>query len=325
MNKYKQSICIVSFNFLLSLAVVYLSPRLDLLTLFGFFAINFILLGILIKKEKKNEDSLEERIDHLFLLLHAPDGDFANEEVTEGGFGKLRDEIVKIMIENRRIAAHAEKNREILREYTEDIAHQIKTPLTGSLLLLDLLEDEEDTSSKEYRAGLRNNLLRLHNLSDILLKLASLDSETIEMTKDRISAGKLVEELIRDCKDYFIQENIQIPLHGDDFFLICDKKWTYEAVFNVMKNGIEASEDGQIEMYLKETNVYKSIFVEDFSEGLDQAMLEKVFTRFYKADPTSEGYGIGLSVAKSVMERQNGELLYHKGKRANAFELRFYN
>ena len=65
--------------------------------------------------------------------------------------------------------------------------------------------------------------------------------------------------------------------------------------------------------------------MEDFSKGLDREMLEKVFKRFYKMDPNSKGYGIGLPMAKSVMERQNGELLYHKGKKSNAFELRFYN
>lgn len=248
-----------------------------------------------------------------------------NYEIIDDEFGKLRDEIIKIILENKRIAENAEKNKEILREYTEDIAHQIKTPLTGSLLLLDLLEDEEDESVKEYISRLRDNLLRLYNLSDILLKLAAIDSGTIEMTRDRVSARDLIDDSIRNLKDYFINDNVEIPLYGNDFDLICDKKWTYEALFNVMKNGLEATEGRQIEIQLKETNLYKSIFVEDFSKGLDREMLEKVFKRFYKMDPNSKGYGIGLPMAKSVMERQNGELLYHKGKKSNAFELRFYN
>ena len=197
--------------------------------------------------------------------------------------------------------------------------------MTGSLLLLDLLEDEDDNFSEEYIERLRDNLLRLHNLSDILLKLAALDSGTIEMAKDSISARELVEDIIRKLKDYFINDNVEIILDGDDFALICDKKWTYEAAFNVMKNGLEATEGRHIEIHLKETNLYKSILVEDFSDGLDRQTLEKVFRRFYKIDPNSNGYGIGLPMAKSVMERQNGELLYRKGKKSNSFELRFYN
>ena len=328
MSKNKNISLVLLFNLIMSLFVIYLNPRFDILTLIVFLLINIILFIVISKIEKKKEKDLEDKINNIFNLLHSLDIDSDNYEIIDDEFGKLRDEIIKIIIENKRIAENAEKNKEILREYTEDIAHQIKTPLTGSLLLLDLLEDENDNFSEEYEEyieRLRDNLLRLHNLSDILLKLAALDSGTIEMTKDRISARGLIRDTIQKLKDYFINDIIEIPLNGDDFYLICDKKWTYEALFNVMKNGIEATEGRQIEIQLKETNLYKSIFVEDFSKGLDREMLEKVFKRFYKLDPNSKGYGIGLPMAKSVMERQNGELLYHKGKKSNSFELRFYN
>lgn len=325
MRKNKRILLIIVLNLLMSLFVVYLNPRFDILTLFGFLLINIILFLIIRKIEKKKEIELEDKINNIFNLLHSLDLHSDNYEIIDDEFGKLRDEIIKIILENKRIAENAEKNKEILREYTEDIAHQTKTPLTGSLLLLDLLEDEEDKSVKEYISRLRDNLLRLYNLSDILLKLAAIDSGTIEMTKDRVSARDLIDDSIRNLKDYFINDPIEIPLYGDDFDLICDKKWTYEALFNVMKNGLETTKGRQIEIKLKETNLYKSIFVEDFSKGLDREMLEKVFKRFYKMDPNSKGYGIGLPMAKSVMERQNGELLYHKGKKSNAFELRFYN
>ena len=325
MRKNKRILLIIVLNLLMSLFVVYLNQRFDILTLLGFLLINIILFLIIRKFEKKKEIELEDKINNIFNLLHSLDLNSDNYEIIDDEFGKLRDEIIKIILENKRIAENAEKNKEILREYTEGIAHQIKTPLTGSLLLLDLLEDEEDESVKEYISRLRDNLLRLYNLSDILLKLAAIDSGTIEMTRDRVSARDLIDDSIRNLKDYFINDPIEIPLYGNDFDLICDKKWTYEALFNVMKNGLEATEGRQIEIQLKETNLYKSIFVEDFSKGLDREMLEKVFRRFYKANPNSKGYGIGLPMAKSVMERQNGELLYHKGKKSNAFELRFYN
>ncbi|SUB56397.1 sensor histidine kinase [Peptoniphilus lacrimalis] len=325
MNKSKNILFALILNILMSLFVVYLNPRFDILTLIGFLLINIILFLIIRKFEKKKEIDLEDKINNIFSLLHSLDINSDNYEIIDDEFGKLRDEIIKIIIENKKIAENAENNKETLKKYTEDIAHQIKTPLTGSLLLLDLLEDEDDNFSEEYIERLRDNLIRLHNLSDILLKLAALDSGTIEMTKDRISAQELIEDIAQKLKDYFINDNIEIPFYGDDFNLICDKKWTYEAAFNVMKNGLEATEDRHIEIHLKETNLYKSILVEDFSDGLDREMLEKVFRRFYKANPNSKGYGIGLPMAKSVMERQNGELLYHKGKKSNAFELRFYN
>ncbi|MDY3007108.1 HAMP domain-containing sensor histidine kinase [Anaerococcus porci] len=324
-NKYKNIILIVTLNLLLCLIVVYFSPRFDILTLLGYLLINLFLFLLLVKREKKKERELDDKINNIFLLLHSLNIDSSNEEIRDDEFGKLRDEIIKIILENKRIADNSEKNKETLREYTEDIAHQIKTPLTGSLLLIDLLEGSEDKNSKEYITRLRDNLLRLYNLADILLELASLDSGTIEMSKDKVSVKEFVEEIIINISDYFSTSDVNISLHGDDFILICDKDWTYEAVFNVVKNGIEATKNKHIEIYLKETNLYKSIIVEDFSEGMNKQMLEKVLKRFYKANPKSKGYGIGLPMAKSVMEKQNGELLYHRGKKSNTFELRFYN
>ncbi|MGF0095748.1 sensor histidine kinase [Peptoniphilus sp. SGI.035] len=324
-NKYKNIILIVTLNLFLCFIIVYLSPRFDILTLLGFSLINLFLFILLVKREKKKERELDDKINNIFLLLHSLDIDSSNEEIIDDEFGKLRDEIIKIILENKQIADNSEKNKEILREYTEDIAHQIKTPLTGSLLLIDLLEGSEEKNSKEYIIRLRDNLLRLYNLADILLKLASLDSGTIEMSKDKVSVKEFVDEIITNISDYFSTRDVNINIHGDDFILICDKSWTYEAVFNVVKNGIEATKNNHIEIYLKETNLYKSIIVEDFSRGMNKQMLEKVFKRFYKVNPKSKGYGIGLPMAKSVMEKQNGELLYNKGKKSNSFELRFYN
>ena len=211
MSKNKNILLVLILNLLMSLFVIYLNPRFDILTLIGFLAINIFLFIVISKIEKKKEKVLEDKINNIFNLLHSLDINSDNYEIIDDEFGKLRDEIIKIIIENKRIAENAEKNKEILREYTEDIAHQIKTPLTGSLLLLDLLEDENDNFSEEYIERLRDNLLRLHNLSDILLKLAALDSGTIEMAKDRISARGLIEDIIQNLKDYFINDNIEIP------------------------------------------------------------------------------------------------------------------
>ena len=170
MNKNKNILLVLILNLLMSLFVIYLSPRFDILTLIGFLFINIILFLIIRKFEKKKEIDLEDKINNIFSLLHSLDINSDNYEIIDDEFGKLRDEIIKIIIENKKIAENAEKNKETLKKYTEDIAHQIKTPLTGSLLLLDLLEDEDDNFSEEYIERLRDNLIRLHNLSDMTFR-----------------------------------------------------------------------------------------------------------------------------------------------------------
>lgn len=323
MKKYRPYIFIVFINLILSIFVVYLSPRFDILTLFGLLLVNIFVLFLIIKVDRKNQKIREEKIDQIFSLLHNLDLDYPSYEIIDDEFGKLRDEIAKIVLENKKITKDAEKNSQILTDYTEDIAHQIKTPLTGILLMLDLLEEDKENQDL-YIKKIRENLSRLKELSDLLLKLASLDSGQINMKKDQVDIKKLLEDLIDEMEIYFSSDDFALSISGEDFILTCDKRWTYEAAFNLVKNALEASEKKKVDILLKETNIYKSILVIDYSQGMDKKMLEKVFKRFYKANPKSKGYGIGLPMAKSIMEKQNGDLIYVKGKKSNSFEMRFY-
>ena len=323
MKENKGFICIVFINLFLSLLTVCLSPRLDIITLMCFVIVNVIVFVLLILNDKYRKNRIKKKIEDIFLLLHSLNTDVDNYEVEDDEFGGLRDEIIKVISEKRIVTDKAVKNEQILREYTEDIAHQLKTPLTGILLMLDLIKEDEGNKI-EYINRIRASSNRLHQLVDILLKLAALDSETIKMKKESISVKKLIDEVVTEMEIIFANQDFTIPVVGKDYKLICDRKWTYEAIYNIVKNGIEASEDKGIKIYLQETNIYQSIVIEDFSKGISKDNLKKIYRRFYKENKDSKGYGIGLPMAKTIIEKQNGELVYTRGKTSNSFELRFY-
>lgn len=321
--KNKKIGIIVSCNFLLSMTIIYFSPRFDILTLLLFLALNLLLFLTLFLKEKKDKEKINKKIEDSLSLIHSLDLNNENYEIVDDEFGKLRDEIVKIILENKRIANQKTKNQEMIMEYTEDIAHQIKTPITGALLMLDLMEDDGNFD-KQYTNHIRKNLLRLLNLADILLKMASLDSETNSLKKESTNAFSLAEDVKEELENYFSNYFVKVTITGSDFSLICDRQWTYEALFNIAKNGIEASGKKSIEIELKETNLFKSFIVKDKSKGMKKHELENAYKRFHKGNSSSEGYGIGLPLAKQIIEKQNGELIYTKEKNYNSFELRFY-
>ena len=323
MKENKGFICIVFINLFLSLLTVCLSPRLDIITFMCFVIVNVIVFVLLILNDKYRKNRIKKKIEDIFLLLHSLNTDVDNYEVEDDEFGGLRDEIIKVISEKRIVTDKAVKNEQILREYTEDIAHQLKTPLTGFLLMLDLIKEDEGNKI-EYINRIRASSNRLHQLVDILLKLAALDSETIKMKKESISVKKLIDEVVTEMEIIFANQDFTIPVVGKDYKLICDRKWTYEAIYNIVKNGIEASEDKGIKIYLQETNIYQSIVIEDFSKGISKDNLKKIYRRFYKENKDSKGYGIGLPMAKTIIEKQNGELVYTRGKTSNSFELRFY-
>lgn len=319
----KAYLLIVLLNLVLSLGVFFVSPRLDVITLFLFILVNTLIFLLLILSERRRKAQLNKEIDSIFTLLHSLDIDTDEYELEDDEFGKLRDEIIKVILENKIIADKAKENKETLREYTEDIAHQLKTPLTGILLMLDLIEDDEE-NKKEYLGHIRSNTNRLHQLVDILLKLAALDSGTIKMKKDIVNIKDMVGEIVTEMEILFADRGSTTPIIGENFDLVCDRKWTYEAIYNVVKNGIESSPKEGVRIILKETNIYKSIIVEDYSQGIPDEVLKKVYKRFYKENQNSKGYGIGLPMAKTIVEKQNGELIYTRGKTSNYFEFRFY-
>lgn len=319
----KAYLLIVLLNLVLSLGVFFVSPRLDVITLFLFILVNTLIFLLLILSERRRKAQLNKEIDSIFTLLHSLNIDTDEYELEDDEFGKLRDEIIKVILENKIIADKAKENKETLREYTEDIAHQLKTPLTGILLMLDLIEDDEE-NKKEYLGHIRSNTNRLHQLVDILLKLAALDSGTIKMKKDIVNIKDMVGEIVTEMEILFADRGSTTPIIGENFNLVCDRKWTYEAIYNVVKNGIESSPKEGVRIILKETNIYKSIIVEDYSQGIPDEVLKKVYKRFYKENQNSKGYGIGLPMAKTIVEKQNGELIYTRGKTSNYFEFRFY-
>ena len=190
MKENKGFLCIVFINLFLSLLTVCLSPRFDIITFICFVIINVIVFVLLILNDKYRKNRIKKKIEDIFLLLHSLNTDVDNYEVEDDEFGGLRDEIIKVISEKRIVTDKAVKNEQILREYTEDIAHQLKTPLTGILLMLDLIKEDEGNKI-EYINRIRASSNRLHQLVDILLKLAALDSETIKYEERKYNCKKI--------------------------------------------------------------------------------------------------------------------------------------
>lgn len=319
----KVHILIIIVNIFLTMVTIRISPRFDVITFLMIFGVNLIMFIFLSLVEFKSQDEMKHRLEDIFHLIYSLDVDSANYEVEDDDFGKLRDEIVKVISENKIVAVRASENEETLREYTEDIAHQLKTPLTGILLMLDLIEGE-DGNNQEYIQRIRSNTNRLHQLVEILLKLAALDSGTIKMKKDLVGIKDMVAEIIMEMEILFDKIKPPISILGDNFDLLCDREWTYEAIFNLVKNGIEASPEKGVNIILKKSNLYQSVIIEDYSPGMSDETLKEVYKRFHKANKNSKGYGIGLPMAKTIIEKQDGELIYRRGKTSNYFEFRFY-
>lgn len=236
-------------------------------------------------------------------------------------FSILEDKIYKLFIEIVEAKEISTKNSEKQIEYLEDIAHQIKTPITGMLFYIENLELEYP--EKESIEILKRQILRLNSLADILLKLSSLDANEDMMKSEEFNLQELVdyaldnftlrEDIILETQD-ILKENI---ICGDFY-------WLAEALINILKNANNRMACNKIFISSSKNPLYTSLVISDNGGGVEKENMRKIFKRFYKT-PDSDGFGIGLAMAKSIAEKNNGEISVRNTEDGASFEIKFYN
>ena len=244
----------------------------------------------------------------------------------EDDFSRLQDEIYKTvttLYQTREAAVFAKKN---FAENLANIAHQLKTPITAAFLSLQLMKKE---TTNEYANQIEKQLDRLNRLEESLLMLSKIDAGTLLLKHERVdlyTALNLAAENLNDLlQDSHI--SIEIPENGCiEFF--GDMEWTMEAFINLMKNCMEHSQPGGIVHCDYSGNpLYAEIRIWDDGTGFDTEDLPHLFDRFYRGRrAVGNGIGIGLALARSIFELQNGTITAYNRRNGGAcFEIRLYS
>ncbi len=206
------------------------------------------------------------------------------------------------------------KEKQFLADMLSDISHQLKTPLSSMIVYNDIML-EKNLSQEQRKTFLLSNqkqLSRMHNLLYNLLKLAKLDADAVILEKEEQNLFETVEEALEILDGKAQEGKVEILLEGDG--RICfnhDRLWLQEAIINIVKNAIEHTpEGGKVTLQVSESPVFKRIIIQDTGEGIGEADIANIFKRFYKAQNSrkSDSVGIGLAIAKSVIERHGGFL-----------------
>ena len=236
-------------------------------------------------------------------------------------FSILEDKIYKLFIEIVEAKETSTRNSEKQIEYLEDIAHQIKTPITSMIFSIENLEaDFPDIEDIEI---LKRQLLRLNSLSDILLKLSSLDANKNLMRKEQVNLGELVDYSL-DSLNLKKFTNVEIEESLKENSICGDFYWLAEALINIIKNADNRPTCDKIVLSSYKNPLYTSLIIEDNGGGIEKENIKKIFKRFYKT-PDSKGFGIGLAMAKTIIEKNNGEISVSNAKDGAIFEIKFYN
>lgn len=252
------------------------------------------------------------------------------DENSEDELSILKNELYKVTVMLRENASNSLKDKVNLKIALEDISHQLKTPLTSILIILDNLIDnpEMDYQTRvEFLHDFKREAVRIQSLIQSILKLSKFDSNTVQFIKQDIYLKQIVDEAIKNTESLADLKNIKINVEGNKKIkLNCDLLWQTEAVTNILKNCIEHSnENTQIDIKYNNNSVYSYITITDYGEGISKEDIPHIFERFYRGkNSANESIGIGLSLSKTIIESNNGIIAVESNNNKTTFTIKYF-
>lgn len=273
-----------------------------------FAAFSYTLFFLFTRARYRKLAKLSEQID---LVLHYGER-MAIDAEEEGELSVLQSEIVKMTGRIREQNDLLKREKKNLADSLADIAHQLRTPLTSANLVLSLLEKGPEPGERRRLLQEAEELFaQMDFLLNSLLKLSRLDAGVVEFKREKIDVGGLVEMAIHPLSIALELHDIRLTVGGTAGAEISgDAVWLAEAVRNILKNCMESVGDGGwIEISWEDTLLYTEIRIHDSGAGFGREELYHLFDRFYRGKKESAaGYGIGLSLSKTIILRENGTL-----------------
>lgn len=288
-----------------------------------------ILLIIYIRYNYKKEKDIKDIIKCIE-QINKKNYEIQIDSISEDELSILKNEIYKTTIMLKEAAENSSKDKLNLKKSLEDISHQLKTPLTSILVMLDnIIEDSnmEEKIRNDFIVDIKRNVLNINFLVQSLLKLSKFDANTIHFVKQENDLKTIIEESIKNVSTLCDLRNINIKLNiKENSKIICDDKWQIEALTNIIKNAIEHSKNNSnIILNIKNNNVYSMIEVIDFGEGIAKKDIKHIFERFYKCKNTkTDSIGIGLALAKTIIEEDKGTISVESNKLETKFIIKYY-
>lgn len=271
-----------------------------------------LILSIIVFKYNHSESKKINEITKYIEEINRGNYKLNIEENTEDELSISKNELYKITIMLKEVAENSQKDKTTLKDSLSDISHQIKTPITSILIMLDnILSDENmpEDIKKDFIKDIKREIVNIKFLVESILKLSKIDSNSIKFIKKEVLIKDIINEAVKNVSMLSELKNIEIIVSGDDSIkTICDLKWQVEAITNILKNCIEHSyENRKIYINYNQNNMYTELKIEDNGTGIDAKDLPHIFERFYKGkNSSSDSVGIGLALSKSIIESNNG-------------------
>ena len=306
----------------------YYNTFIVLNTLYIYIIIIVLLIIFLIYIKNKDKDIKD--ITKYIEEINKGNYELKINSISEDELSILKNEIYKTTIKLKEAYINTNNDKLSIKKSLEDISHQLKTPLTSILIMLDNLIDDPsmDTNIRQdFITDIKRQVVNINFLVQNLLKLSKIDSNTIHFIKENNKLSNILKEAIKNVSTLCDLKDIKIIINGDDESTIySDFKWEVEALTNILKNSIEHTKDKkEILVDYNTNNVYSIIKIKDYGVGIAHDDLKHIFERFYKGKNSSpDSIGIGLSLAKAIINEDNGIISVESNSNGTTFIIKYY-
>lgn len=252
---------------------------------------------------------LSDLIDQLTQLREAP----VFPPLEDTILSRLQQQVERLASIWAGLNRQAKRDRDEIQSLVSDLSHQLKTPVAtvkiyGSLLSQPELSPEQ---RQEYGSRMQLALERLDFLLDSMVKLSRLESGSIRLQPQANDVEELVLNAALQVRKAAEEKEIDLSIQPLDrpVQVLCDKKWTEEAVFNILDNGVKYTpRGGRVRVSLATYETYCRINISDTGQEIAPEEISKIFQRFYRgrAAQTVDGAGLGLPLARKIVQEQGG-------------------
>lgn len=247
----------------------------------------------------KNVDRLTESIED-FIENDTP----TQFSTSDNHFARLQNAVNDLEeqyhLEQNNITKKSRQNT----EFISDISHQLKTPLAGMKLYVEMENEQCPSEHTQKELAL---IEKMENLIYKLLRLEKIKSDSYTMDFKPESFNKLCSEIVDEFRPMFPEKEYIIT---GDSALRMDRAWMYEAIANIIKNASEHTADnGKIAVTIEDSEKSTSVFIRDNGGGVSAEDLPKLFSRFHRTDNANpNSAGIGLAITKAIIDKHHGTI-----------------
>jgi len=260
---------------------------------------------------RTNFDSIDRVLDSVL----ARNTDLLFETTTDSRLSKLTHKAVKIIQMSAVDISKIRQEKEIIQSFISDMSHQMKTPLSGVAMYTDLLLGGNITEAErqEFLLRIKKGTEKLQWMMDSLVKMSRLEVGAIELSPVPSGIKQTIADSISTVYGAAARKNISIhTTHFEDVLLLHDRKWTSEAITNILENAIKYSfPDNKIDISVETLPIYTKIRITDYGIGIAPDEWNSIFKRFYRGRNAKgvDGAGLGLYLASLIFEKQGGYVL----------------